>query len=59
MSGSVSIVTIVMSISLIIASANAHMFIWNEFHFGTKLTSLIQTCINIYLNAKVSQPFNI
>ena len=47
MSGSVPIETIVMSISLIIVSANAHMFIWNEFHFGTKITSLIQKCINI------------
>ena len=48
MSGSVPIVTIVIPILLIIASANASMFIWNEFHFGTKFTSLIQAC-NLYL----------
>ena len=47
MSGSVPIVTMVMSISLIIASASAHMFISNEFHFGTKFTGLTQTCIYV------------
>ena len=55
MSGSVPIVTMVMPISLIIASASAHMFISNEFHFGTKSTSLTQTCI--YTLASLTSAF--